>query len=192
MRVLERQTLTIKDRNGNPKKEFGTFIPDCRFGEHTHLKALKYSLLALDAIEVTNRLNLFLKEFDKKPIDTGIFYRLLASILESGKDFTEDDQKQYFEVVKQLYKHTENFFYIADNICFTPRYELDMFVLGSRKVEDEDEYADINYLFMSDEITYTEFLNRFEELKNRTVNPQVADHIDPLAQQDDFSIIAQV
>ncbi|ATA74913.1 hypothetical protein [Capnocytophaga sp. H2931] len=162
MRVLEKQTLTIKDRNGKTNEEFGTFIPMNDFGMHTQKDALKYSLLALDAIEVTNRLNLFLKEFDKKPIDTGIFYRLLASILESGKDFTEDDQKQYFEVVKQLYKLSEPFYYVHHDLYFTPDYELDCYLLGWFK-DPTDEYANLNYSFMNDEITYTEFIQKFKE-----------------------------
>ncbi|MFJ1321992.1 hypothetical protein ACILDT_03170 [Capnocytophaga canis] len=162
MEILERQTLTIKDYKGNPQQELGTFIPMNDFGMHTQQNAIKYSLLALDAIETTNRLNLFMKEFDKKPIDTGIFYRLLASILESGKDFTEDDQKQYFEVVKQLYKLSEPFYYVHHDLYFTPDYELDCYLLGWFK-DPTDEYANLNYSFMNDEITYTEFIQKFKE-----------------------------
>ncbi|AWL79344.1 hypothetical protein [Capnocytophaga canimorsus] len=165
MEILEKQTLTIKDRNGKTNEEFGTFIPMNDFGMHTQKDALKYSLLALDAIEVTNRLNLFLKEFDKKPIDTGIFYRLLASILESGKDFTEDDQKQYFEVVKQLYKLSEPFYYVNDSIYFTPRYELDMLVLGIPYSDEvSNKYATLHYRFTYENATFEELQKGAKEL----------------------------
>ncbi|GJQ03616.1 hypothetical protein [Capnocytophaga canimorsus] len=171
MEILERQTLTIKDLNGNPKKEFGTFIPDCRFGEHTHLKALKYSLLVLDAIDTATRLNLFLEAMDKtaEQVSTEIFYRLLASIVER-KDFTEDDQKQYFEVVKKLHDHSEPFYYVNDSICFTPRYELDMFVLGIPYTnENSDKYASLNYQFTYENATFEELQKGAKELTEPTI-----------------------
>lgn len=166
MRVLENQTLTIKDHNGKTKNEHGTFIPVNDFGMHTHAKALEYSLLILEAIEKANRLNMFLQATSKDysdQVNTEIFYRLLAWILESGKDFTKDDQKQYFEVVKQLYKHSQPFYFVHDDLFFTPKYELDMFVLGVVRNDYTDQYADLNYSFMNDEITYTEFVQKFKE-----------------------------
>ncbi|WP_172917909.1 hypothetical protein [Capnocytophaga canis] len=166
MEILERQTLTIKDYKGNPQQELGTFIPECRFGEHTHVNALKYSLLVLDAIDTATRLNLFLEAMDKtaEQVSTEIFYRLLASIVER-KDFTQDDQRQYFEVVKRLYELSDPFYYVNDSIYFAPNYELNMFVLEIPYTdENSDKYASLNYQFTTNAMTYPKLLEKAKEL----------------------------
>lgn len=155
MQVIEKDHRTINVE----LEEFATH----NAGAHT----LKLSLLVLETIDNTNRLNLFLKNFDRNPIDTGVFYRLLASILEKDKNLSEDDQKQYFDVVKQLYNLSDPFYYVNGSICFAPDYDLDMFVLDipcSR--ENSDEYATLNYQFTTNAITYTELLEKAKELTN--------------------------
>lgn len=172
MEILERQTLTIKDYNGNPKKEFGTFIPECRFGEHSSTSnALKYSLLVLDAIDTATRLNLFLGAMDKtaEQVSTEIFYHLLASIVER-KEFTQDDQRQYFEVVKALHNYSEPFYYVNDSIYFTPRYELDMLVLGIPYSDEvSDKYATLHYQFTYENATFEELQKGAKELTEPTI-----------------------
>lgn len=163
MKFLEYKNAIIQNKNGETEKVFGTIIPFSNFGDHSKPHALFYSLQTLGAIEKINRFNLLLKEFDKAPIDSSIFYCVLASILEKDKVLTPEYQERYFEVIKQLFKYSKSVHYLNDDLFFIPAYELDMLVLGVVTKEYTDQYADLNYSFMNNEITYTEFVQKFKE-----------------------------
>lgn len=166
MNFIKSTQYQRKAHNGQTVTEYGTFIKADDFGHFTQgINALPLSLHVLDVIEKASRLNMFLFETGKELINTNVFYNLLGYILEKDRGFTDHDKEQYFSVVKEMYKHTATFHYIADNINLIPAYELDMFVLGGKNVtDDQDQYADLNYYFMNDKITYSAFVNNFERI----------------------------
>ncbi len=148
-------------KKGKSITKRGTFVEMSDFGLFTHQKALELSLWVLDAIERVHRLNLFLKETDKEAVNTEIFYRLLAHVLEDV-EFNDTHKATYFQTVKKLYALSLPFTYIHEDTFFVPCYELDMFVLVGYHKDYTEEYSDANYQYMNDEITYTEFVNQVE------------------------------
>ena len=163
MEIRNNITIEVKDFNGKPQKKHGIFIEDCDFGRNTTRNALEYSLLVLEAIDKTNNLNMFLNAIGKEQVNTGIFYTLLASILEHDKPFSDENKEQYFKVVKQLNELSDLFYFIEDDMFFVPNYELDMFVLGSMDEKHKDIYTELNYSFTEEGMTYPELVKKFKQ-----------------------------
>lgn len=132
-------------------------------------KSFSLILHTLDAIEKTHRLNRFLNETysNLSEVSTMIFHDLQECII-TGKSLTDRDTEVYFNTSKHLHKISLSASTIGSKMQFAPPYELDMYVLGiPYTFENSNKYAISHYAFITNEITYSEFLERTQQITNK-------------------------
>lgn len=132
---------------------------------------LSKALYCLEAIDKVARLNYTLKHLGVEPIDTSIFYKVLQTITEDTP-IMDAIVEDYFMKMKELYKISDGFWVLSDDLCFIPNSDLDMYVLGIDLNNKElDIFAELLYDFREGNIPLKNFI---KSARNITTAPDTA------------------
>ena len=143
------------------------------FGLHSNA-GIKIPLYCIEVLESVYRLNKCLKHAGLTVLDSTPIHKLLKNAIE-GEEYTEHDKEEFYSLVLSLNDWYERLSFVSNDLSLVPNYELLAYVAGLTKGRlfdydwnNDNDYCDLVYSFITKEIDVTEFENECLNLLAKT------------------------
>lgn len=132
---------------------------------------LDIALSLINATTILQKINRTLANLElPNEMDQNILFEVLTSVLRAD-NVTVEQLKRYFKLIADVEAYADKFNYLNADNPIEINYDVDLYLVGMQHLLQSERYADklenffnLRYLLISNEIDYSEFMKSLREL----------------------------